>query len=590
MKVRIVTAILDTSRLTLYKEDGSTIVLLQGDPRIRRIINETNEQIPRQGFADVDLSKNPEDPFHKFEKQSGVVRFFRIAKAMLRIVLNGELGSKPATPTLNAPAVPVAEPVEAAEAAATTVNTAVARKVTPTMLNEIMAHAKPTSDPLFHEERGLDVQGAIVHEGTGQTPNDCNVRYSSTDTIIAVKDDHVISGMERIKSQFAAAAKSENVKGMQNFLQRVGAIIQDREHSVDDLLKFLGRGDLPIADDGSILIYKVLRQADANMQGQYPLAQYVDCHTGKVPQWVGSKVMMDPKLVDHNRSVDCSNGLHVARRGYISSFTGDVCVLARLDPEDVIAVPRYNANKMRVCGYHILAELSPEQYGLLRQNKAITSLESGQVLLAQALAGVLNPVVTHTVEITAQWGGGIRVNLVDPRIQPKAPKASENELVAEALPDNQLLPDAPINPVEVAKQVAPVSRKEQVADLVSQINAGADNPQKQLDLWKQLEEIKRSARVSWERLNVPADLVAAMTPAPSTSPEPETVEATPADQTHLINENSYRNRIAKLTSITPISVDTAHAILDLKRKSKKSWETLGVPSKTVDRVLKLTSA
>ena len=162
---------------------------------------------------------------------------------------------------------------------------------------------------------------------------------------------------------------------------------------------------------------------------------------------------MDKSLVDPVRNNECSNGLHVARRGYISNFSGNVCVLAKLAPEDVIAVPDYDANKMRVCGYHIIAELTQEQHNLLNNNRPITEVESGKLLLANALVGNhINR--THSVHINGHMGKNVLVF--------ESKLGSETEtivkdvaVVAEALPDKVInQPTAPaVDPKAIAKVV-----------------------------------------------------------------------------------------------------------------------------------------
>jgi hypothetical protein len=53
-------------------------------------------------------------------------------------------------------------------------------------------------------------------------------------------------------------------------------------------------------------------------------------------------------------------------------------------------------------------------------------------------------------------------------------------------------------------------------------------------------------------------------------------------------EGSPRERIEKLFTIGVQSPGVAQAILDIKKKSKKSWEALNVSSDGADRVLELT--
>jgi hypothetical protein len=340
MLTRIVVAVLDTKEITVYKENGDSLVIPQGDPRVRRVVD-AHPTILSQGYADIDLSSpdGKDTVYADFQaKSDGKVKLYRIAKDKIKHLY-----------------MDVNESGEA--------QTYVVGNVSPqaAALEDIMAHAVPVTSEKFSEE-GLHKQGDIEENGT---TNKNHPKWEEEDTIIAVTEDNkVIPGMENIKNQFASANKLGSTIGVENFLKRLSAVIDKRSHSIQDLLKFMERGDLPIADDGTIVIYKVL-----NYKGDRTDGKYKDCHTGNVEQWIGAYVCMDERLVDHNRNNECSNGLHVARRGYIGQFGGSVCVLAKLAPEDVIAVPSYDANKMRVCGYHIIAELTQAQYALVNRNQ-----------------------------------------------------------------------------------------------------------------------------------------------------------------------------------------------------------------------------
>ncbi|MEL2330844.1 hypothetical protein, partial [Klebsiella pneumoniae] len=86
----------------------------------------------------------------------------------------------------------------------------------------------------------------------------------------------------------------------------------------------------PIADDGCIVIYKLLLKDGPSDHKEF---SYRDIHSQKVPQSVGTLVCMNESLVDPDRRNECSNGLHVARRQYLGNFSGNVCVLAKVAPE-----------------------------------------------------------------------------------------------------------------------------------------------------------------------------------------------------------------------------------------------------------------
>lgn len=559
-QTRIVAAILDTKCLKLYKQDGQSIEIPQGDARIRRILEVATPAISRQGFADVDLSHEDDNTYQDFEqKTNGVVRFFRVAKKRLRTFFKTEV-DEPQEP-MAVGVIPVlrteAEKVEALQKAT----------------EEILKHAVPAAAPEFHT--ATVAKQANIVEANGVTPGR-DEESSAPDTMIAVVDNKIVPGVEKIHTQFTNAVKKNSTKGMENLLRRLSAVIHERNHSVEDLLKFLERGDLPVADDGSILIYKVLRKAD-NGKG------YVDCHTRKVPQKVGSYVCMDQSLVDPNRRNECSNGLHVARRGYVGGFSGDVCVLAKLAPEDVIAVPSYDANKMRVCGYHIIFELPEAMYALLRSNKPITDTEEGKKLLGMALAGQHIGKIEE-VRITEHQGGGIKITpLVTEPEQPPAVPAKEVRKEEALVNADEAQKDAPVDPKAVVAEVTTLSRKDTAKGLYDTYQRVTDPDEKATAL-QALLDFKRSTKVGWDKLGLPDLSNAKVTAAPKTN-TPTSKEGkamTPREEIqHLLPKYRAANGKEK--------TEFAHDILKLKKQAKKSWEVLGVP-KADEEGIKLRTA
>lgn len=498
--IRIVAAIVDTSALTLYKEDGSTVVIPQGDPRVKKIVTEASPLIIRQGYADVDVST--ESVYKKFEQESkGSVSFFKIARDKLK-----SLFSK------------TEDVVEAAVVGK--VPTYQEEAKTMAAVDQIMKHAVSASHPEF-DETNVAEQREI--EVDGNTPNDSNDKNTATHTIVAITSDNkIVAGVEKIKTQFAHATAAGSTKAMEAFLARAGTVADKRSHSVKDLLKFMERGDLPIADDGSILIYKVLNKRNG---------AYVDVHSGNVIQKVGDYVCMDESLVDHNRNNECSNGLHVARRGYVRSFSGDVCTLCKVAPEDVIAVPTYDANKMRVCGYHIIAELTAEEYGLVKKNQPMSDCDTGAKTLAAAIAG-RHVGKLREVRITAQKGGGLKTKELqaETKITP-APAKDLAPVKALKNPKSQQSGEV-VDPKKVAKTVK--------AEKKAVVKSGAD-PKK-------------------------GQFKAPIKPA---------------------SEGSPRERISKLLSLGITSQGVAQQVLKLKKEAKKGWTALGVSEAQVAQITKL---
>lgn len=173
------------------------------------------------------------------------------------------------------------------------------------------------------------------------------------ETLVANVGGKEIPGAQSLAMQVSRAAYGKNYKGFEIFMKRLSDEIENRGHTVQELLRFMEKADLPIAEDGSIIAYKTLRKTTEE-------GVFVDCHSRKVRQKLGSRVSMPMKDVDDSRRTQCSTGLHIARRTYLRWFSGDVIVLVKIDPCDVIAVPLGEPDKMRVMAYHIVALLSQE--------------------------------------------------------------------------------------------------------------------------------------------------------------------------------------------------------------------------------------
>lgn len=494
-KIKIIAAIVDTQQLTLYKEDGSTIVILQGDPRLARIVTEATPALARNEVAEVSLETEVVNHYQQFEEKSnGLIKLFRIAKSKLQSFFDASstIVPKEVLPQILGKLPQAEQPIMVLEPEPTGTkeeqfNAAVA---------DIMAHAVPVASPQFMEEE---------------------VGGDSDNTVVAVMEQvgqqtAIISAVEHIAPQMAYANNSGSTVGMENFMKRMASVVNKRRHSVEDLMKFMQKGDLPVAEDGSIIIYKVLNHKFNSKD------TFVDCHTRLVPQKVGSYVCMDESLVDHDNTVECSNGLHVARRGYVGTFSGDVCVLAKVAPEDVIAVPKDDANKMRVCGYHILFKLSAEDFYKLKNNRPITDTVEGQKLLAAAMAG--NHVgILEEVRIGGHSGTNIKVTPMGTVTEPVEEKPTT---LAKAIEEEVPMSAPSVEPKAVAAAAAQVVEEAKPAETVAAKPAGNVRQQKAVALWniaehgktdleqtqasKDLLAFKKASKVSWETLGLDASV------------------------------------------------------------------------------------
>lgn len=525
---KIVAAVVDTTKATLYRDDGTTIVIYQGDVRLRPILEEITPLLGTQGYAMIDLTT--ENYWKQFEEKStGGFRLFKIAKDKLKNLFGSD---KDPVPTMVAGVLPSLDQQNRMDA-----------------VNEVLAHAKPVRADDFEETR-VAPQRPVV-EAHGRTPNDSRPNDGKDEhfdkheeTIVALTPSgKIVPGLERIKSQFAAAAKSGSVKGLEVFLTRLGNVIEKRRHTVEDVLRFMERGDLPVAEDGTVVIYKKLQRKEGH---------YVDVHSKKVRQRVGSYVHMDEKLVDPNRSNECSSGLHVARRGYIPTFSGDVIVLAKVRPEDVIAVPQYDANKMRVCGYHIVAELTPAQFKAINSNRPISEAEGGAELLGNIIAGNHIDIIEN-VKICAANGGNLQVIPVEQIAM------TPEELAVAAEGETEMTEEGP-----ALKKKAKALRKAVIR-------------RKKKAIKKKAKTIKpvQPLEATTGKTDRPVDIRAV-----AARKKDSTVSLAKDQPTKLLSQQDVVQALWKAA----VAGDKAKAqeLLDFKKKAKKGWATWGLDASAGD--------
>ena len=135
------------------------------------------------------------------------------------------------------------------------------------------------------------------------------------------------------------------VEPLCNFITNIMANPSNR--AVEDLMKFLEYGNLPITQDGHFLAYKKVRD------------DYLDCHSASIDNSVGQVVSMPRNEVNDNPNQTCSHGLHFASLEYARSFSGSRMMVVKIDPRDVVAIPvDYNNTKGRCARYEVVSELA----------------------------------------------------------------------------------------------------------------------------------------------------------------------------------------------------------------------------------------
>lgn len=607
--VTIVGISVDAQNAVLYLEDGSTVTIAQGDPRLPIIVETAKKQIPVDGSAVVDIAEpvKVRNEFKETEEGTGgLIKFFRVAKSFIKKFIDTEspekvdesvahispleLGIKPGQTILD---------VEEADdlTYALEAQPAAVEAVVEAPVAEVTKPAELTND------QKIELATARMRElaGKGSTVDDPDFHKPITDedpdTIVAVNTQtgSVIPHAHKLSSQMKAASKLKDFSGFVNFINRLEPVLKDRGHSAEDLMKFIEHGDLPIADDGCIVIYKRLKQKGNT---------FVDVHSGNIKQNVGSYVFMKPGLVDPNRRQDCSNGLHVASLGYLSSFSGNVTVMAKVRPEDVFAVPEYSHTKMRVCGYHILAVLPESLRNHVNSGGSISSIPEGKELLNKVLRGA-HVGITELVEVGGHNGSNVTYTKVE---NTEAAKAEEVkvDLVKETLEQSDLSEAAPTEkaaPVlaadlkEPTSAVAPEIKKTKIDLLWEQFEAAylAEDLATAQKFAEELISAKQKAKKGWAKLGISdgdAELILSIREASDikvTTPETKAESpAKPEGKAMTVKEQAQElYRVFKETKAKGNRADTKDAAGELQffmSSRKKGPKAFGLDPKVSDEL------
>lgn len=143
---------------------------------------------------------------------------------------------------------------------------------------------------------------------------------------------------------------------MWNFLEKL--MLNPDARSREQLYTFIASNPFPpLSLDGDILAYKKVRSDWTSVNKGYGIVNGVIYQNDHLNNSVGNVVSMPRDKVNANPDEGCSYGLHVGSLKYVESFTGDIVLIVKVDPKDVVSVPKdCSYQKIRVCKYEVVAE------------------------------------------------------------------------------------------------------------------------------------------------------------------------------------------------------------------------------------------
>jgi hypothetical protein len=127
--------------------------------------------------------------------------------------------------------------------------------------------------------------------------------------------------------------------------------------AINGLYDFLENKNLPITPEGDFLAYKKVKSDYFSSTAGDTVLIKGKVVNKRVFNGIGEEIQCKRNQVDDNSDNQCSYGLHVGGLSYASSFSGQNLIIVRVNPADVIAVPKdYNAQKCRVCHYIVVED------------------------------------------------------------------------------------------------------------------------------------------------------------------------------------------------------------------------------------------
>ena len=178
--------------------------------------------------------------------------------------------------------------------------------------------------------------------------------------------------------------------------------------AVQELYGFLEAGQMSITEDGCFLAYKKVR------------ADFTDIYTGQFDNSIGQVVSMPRNQVDEDSERTCSRGLHVCSYDYLRHFgssTGNKVVLCKINPADVVAIPKdYNNTKMRVCRYEVLEEVENYQEDNVLNGMSVycTAVDDLEDVETEITAGQIYDLIEYTFGISTQYREGDTLVIFEP--------------------------------------------------------------------------------------------------------------------------------------------------------------------------------
>ena len=212
--------------------------------------------------------------------------------------------------------------------------------------------------------------------GEIETLNNINKAIMNSKNVIVEKDTIKIDGVSVSNTntpimKFIKILQEKDVVNSE--INRINPFLEnmfknpfiDAVHEIYDYCKAM---DFEITDDGCFLAYKKVRKDIGSIFDK-----------GKTKHKIGEYT--EVKMYDTERTNVCSKGLHFCSKSYLQYYPGEVIIIVKVNPMDVVSIPvDYNFAKGRCRKYFVVGILGDENKTLKDVDESTLDKSVGTIL------------------------------------------------------------------------------------------------------------------------------------------------------------------------------------------------------------------
>ena len=190
-----------------------------------------------------------------------------------------------------------------------------------------------------------NVEKMIIH-GKVTVEKDGNISVETNYGNITLENKENRYLLSMIKLLQDKGVLEDNIERARPFL--VNMMENPYIDAVHEIYEYCTNMDFEITPDGCFLAYKNVRKDLGSVHDG-----------GKTKHVVGQYTEVTDFDTDRNR--ECSAGLHFAAKKYLDYYNGEVTIIVKVNPKDVVAIPRdYERMKGRCTRYLTVAIIAKE--------------------------------------------------------------------------------------------------------------------------------------------------------------------------------------------------------------------------------------